>query len=105
MSDAAKVWTGTEPGRRDDVPAGVVWHRALELAGTQQDERLMAVLELLRAARHDVATILADLMLGRAEVRTRPSDLTARRALRMLGDSVAFLGGTAPATAGRETRR
>ena len=72
----------------------LVWHRTLELAETFEQHHLFtAVLEILRTARHDLATLEHALALGHARLDDHPRDLVAWRATGLLGRSVTFLGG------------
>ena len=75
----------------------LVWHRTLELAETFEQRHLfMVVLDVLRAARYDVATMTYALALGHSHLADHRGDLVAWRAAGLLGQAIAFLGGQEP---------
>jgi hypothetical protein len=75
--------------------AQVVWRRALELTDPLVPrDPLAGMLEVLRAASHDVTTVAHALTLGRTQVREHPTDLLARLGTGLLERALAFMGAT-----------
>ena len=72
--------------------AQVVWAHAIELAGSPSYELFGVILEVLRAAQHDSATVAHALTLGRSRLRIDPTDEAAKRATRLLERTIEFLG-------------
>ena len=73
--------------------AQVLWQRALDLVhAVDPDERFAAVLELLRAAKHDSTTIAHALAIGRTHLRVDAGDSDATRGVNALERAAAFLG-------------
>ena len=73
--------------------AQLVWRRAISVVEPlDQHDVLAVVLELLRTAHHDVATMSHALTLGRARVREHPADVVARQGTRVLEQAIAFMG-------------
>lgn len=66
-----------------------VWRRAVELAAySEQDAGYAGLLELLRAAHQDPTTISHALMLGRARLRERSTDMPAQSGVRLLEQAI-----------------
>ncbi len=85
-----------------DIPlpphSKLVWHRTLDLAETFEQRHLFAVvLEVLRTAHYDLATMTDALAVGHSHLRDHRGDLVAWRAAGLLGRAIAFLGGQEPA--------
>jgi hypothetical protein len=78
--------------RRPMERAQEVWARAIELAAPPRYELFGVILEVLRTARHDSATVTHALTLGRSRLRDDPTDEAARRATRLLQRCIEFLG-------------
>jgi hypothetical protein len=73
--------------------AQVVWHRAVQLAGSARDgDDFVSALDLLRTACHGPSTMLHALMLGRARHRAHPTDPILRDAVRLLTRATTWLG-------------
>lgn len=76
----------------------LVWHRTLDLAEVFEQRHLFTVvLEVLRTAHYDLATMTHALAIGHAHLRDHRGDLVAWRAAGLLGRAIAFLGGQEPA--------
>jgi hypothetical protein len=73
--------------------AQVVWGRALDLAESgQQHDPFGRALDLLRAARHDPATMAHALAIGRTHLRAHPGSTVAEAGAGILESAIAFLG-------------
>jgi hypothetical protein len=71
----------------------LVWRRAIELADPlAKHDRFALTLDLLRAVRHDPATMAHASTLGRTHLRAHADDAAARSGVRILEASTAFLG-------------
>ena len=70
-----------------------VWQRSLELGSTGEHLDLTdQALALLRTARHDADTLTHALGLGRSQARHPSSDETTRRGVRLLENTIGYLG-------------
>lgn len=80
-------------GQRPSPSAKRLWNCATKVsAPLDHHDALAVVLELLREARHDVATVAHALTLGRSHVRAHPSDPGAKHGVLMLEQALTFLG-------------
>ncbi|HZP15901.1 MAG TPA: hypothetical protein VFA96_08785 [Nocardioides sp.] len=71
----------------------VVWHLAVELAGsTGAEDRFLVALELLRAAGNDPTTLAHALALGGAQLRHPSGDAAVQKGVDVLAWTVKFLG-------------
>jgi hypothetical protein len=79
------------PGRLES--AQVVWRRACDLvAEPDQTDRFAIALELSRAAGQEASAIRHALALGRTRLREDAGDVEARDGVRLLEDTITFLG-------------
>jgi hypothetical protein len=79
-----------------------LWRVATDVGEPLDHHDVLAViLELLRAAHHDVATVSDALTFGRAYVQVHPADVAARRGVLLLEQALAFMGVELPAAQGR----
>ena len=69
----------------------------------EESHVLVVVLDLLRTAGHDVATVEDAVALAAAHVGHHPTDLVGWRALGLLKRTLVFLGGGAPGDADPES--
>jgi hypothetical protein len=98
---AGAVAALTEPttvaGERNHLslvgPAHLLWARSMEVADRfEESHLLLAVLDLLRTAGHDVVTVENAVALASAHVDQHPTDLVGWRALGLLKPALVFLG-------------
>jgi hypothetical protein len=70
-----------------------VWQHSLELASSGEQFNLSdQALALLRTARHDADTMTHALGLGRSQARHPSNDETTRRGVRLLENTITYLG-------------
>lgn len=87
------VAAGRDQRPRQAQSAQRIWRRAASVTGALDEHDVLAVvLELLRAARHDVGTVSEALTIGRRRASERPSDAGVQRGLMFLEHALVFMG-------------
>jgi hypothetical protein len=82
-----------DPGPSPSQSAQRIWRRASSVTGVLDEHDLLAVvLELLRAARHDVGILSEALRLGRRRACEHQCDEGIEGGLRFLEHALAFMG-------------
>ena len=70
-----------------------IWRRATTVIDpADHHDVLSIVLELLRAAHHDVDTVSSALALGRIRSQAEPDDVAVERGVRCLEQALTFMG-------------
>ncbi len=78
--------------------AQAVWLRAAEATDPlDRHDVLAVVLEVLRAAHHDVVTVSRALTIGRRCALDHPSDVAVQRGVEFLEQALTFMGAELPA--------
>jgi hypothetical protein len=82
-----------QPSARPLETAELVWRLARAMGeGRTLHDPFAVALDLLRAARHDPATMAHALTLGRTHLRVHAGDTAARAGARLLEGAIVFLG-------------
>lgn len=85
-------------GPRPLPNAQQVWRRAAEATDPlDRHDVLAVVLELLRAAHHDVVTVSHAVTIGRRCALEHPSDAAVQRGVVFLEQALTFMGAELPA--------